>query len=198
MKIENGSLVVTVQGVEKTVLLPTVAADAKVKAWAVPADYRADGLFVAVTVNGESEEIPACDLAACEFLGEVVFDAGDEAKLEAVKAAKRAEINAACDIAVASLAASYPEREVQSWPQQVKESEALAADPQAQAPLLAAIAEARSLPLAELASRVLGKMNAYAAASGALIGRRQAAETLIDLADTAEDVASVAWQGSSP
>ena len=121
------------------------------------------------------------------------IDAGDEAKLEAVKAAKRAEINAACDIAVASLAASYPEREVQSWPQQVKEAEALAADPQAQAPLLAAIAEARSLPLAELASRVLGKMNAYAGASGALIGRRQAAEDLIDLADTAEDVASVTW-----
>lgn len=193
MKIENGSLVVTVDGVEKTIPLPTVAADAKVKAWIVPTDYRADGLFVAVTQKGASEEIPACDLAACEFLGEVEFDAGDEAKLEAVKAAKRAEINAACDIAVASLAASYPEREVQSWPQQVKEAEALAADPQAQAPLLAAIAEARSLPLAELASRVLGKMNAYAAASGALIGRRQAAEDLIDLADTAEDVASVAW-----
>ena len=96
-------------------------------------------------------------------------------------------------IAVASLAASYPEREVQSWPQQVKEAEALAADPQAQAPLLAAIAEARSLPLAELASRVLGKMNAYAAASGALIGRRQAAEDLIDLASSAEDVAFIAW-----
>ena len=193
MKIENGSLVVIVDGVEKTVPLPTVATDAKVKAWIVPADYRADGLFVAVTQKGDAEEIPACDLAACEFLGEVEFDAGDEAKLEAVKAAKRAEINAACDIAVASLAASYPEREVQSWPQQVKEAEAMAADPQAQAPLLAAIAEARSLPLAELASRVLGKMNAYAAASGALIGRRQAAEDLIDLASSAEDVAFIAW-----
>ena len=193
MKIEHGSLVVTVDGVEKTVPLATIAADAKVKAWIVPADYRADRLFVAVTVKGESEEIPACDLAACEFLGELELDAGDDAKLEAVKAAKRAEINAACDIAVASLAASYPEREVQSWPQQVKEAEALAADPQAQAPLLAAIAEARSLPLAELASRVLGKMNAYAAASGALIGRRQAAEDLIDLASSAEDVAFIAW-----
>ncbi len=193
MKIENGSLVVTAQGVEETVPLPTVAADAKVKAWAVPADYRADGLFVAVTVKGESEEIPACDLAACEFLGELELDAGDDAKLEAVKAAQRTEINAACDIAVASLAASYPECEVQSWPQQVKEAEAMAADPQAQAPLLAAIAEARSLPLAELASRVLGKMNAYAAASGALIGRRQAAEDLIDLASSPEDVASIAF-----
>lgn len=193
MKIENGSLVVTVNGVEKTVPLPAVAADAKVKAWAVPADYRTDGLFVAVTVKGDSEEIPACDLAACEFLGELELDAGDDAKLEAVKAAKRAEINASCEAAVAALAASYPEGEVQSWPQQVKEAEALAADPQASAPLLAAIAEARSLPLAELAARVLGKMNAYAAASGALIGRRQAAEDLIDMADTAEDVASVAW-----
>ena len=59
-------------------------------------------------------------------------------------------------------------------------AEALAADPQAAAPLLTAIAEARSLPVLELASRVLGKMNAYAGASGALIGRRQAAEDLID------------------
>ena len=193
MKIENGSLVVTVQGVEKTVPLPTFAADAKVKAWAVPADYRADGLFVAVTVKGESEEIPACDLAACEFLGELELDAGIEAKLEAVKAAKRAEINAACNAAVASLAASYPEREIQSWPQQAKEAEALAADPQAPAPLLTAIADARGLPVAELASRVLNKMNAYAAASGSLIGRRQAAEDLIDLAATPEDVASIVW-----
>ena len=193
MKIENGSLVVTVQGVEKTVLLPTVAADAKVKAWAVPTDYRADGLFVAVTVKGESEEIPACDLAACEFLGELELDVGIEAKLEAVKAAKRLEINEACNAAVAGLAASYPEREIQSWPQQVKEAEALAADPQAPAPLLTAIADARGLPVVELASRVLGKMNAYAAASGSLIGRRQAAEDLIDLAATAEDVASIAW-----
>ena len=104
MKIENGSLVVTVQGVEKTVTLPTVAADAKVKAWIVPADYRADRLFVAVTVKGESEEIPACDLAACEFLGELELDAGIEAKLEAVKSAKRLEVNDACNAAGASLA----------------------------------------------------------------------------------------------
>lgn len=193
MKIENGSLVVAVDGVEKTVPLPTVAADAKVKAWAVPADYRADGLFVAVTEQGQSEEIPACDLAACEFLGELELDAGDDAKLEAVKAAKRLEINDACNAAVAGLAASYPEREIQSWPQQVKEAEALTNNAEAATPLLAAIADARGLPVAELASRVLGKMNAYAAASGAMIGRRQAAEDLVDLASSPEDVASIAF-----
>ena len=193
MKIENGFLVVTVAGLEKTRPLPIVAVDAKVKAWSVPVDYKADGLFVAVTEQGDPEEIPACDLAACEFLGEIDLDAGDDAKLETAKAAKRQEINEACNAAVASLAASYPEREIQSWPQQVKEAEALAADPQASAPLLTAIADARSLPVVELASRVLGKMNAYAGASGSLIGRRQAAEDLIDLAATPEDVASIVW-----
>lgn len=193
MKIENGFLVVTVDGAEKSVPLPVVSADAKVKAWIVPADYRADRLFVAVTVKGEPEEIPACDLAVCEFLGELELDAGDDAKLEAAKAAKRLEINEAFNAAMAALAASYPEREIQSWPQQVKEAEALAADPQAPAPLLTAIAEARSLPVVELASRVLEKMNAYAAASGALIGRRQAAEDLIDIASTPEDVSRIVW-----
>lgn len=193
MKIKNSSLVVTVRGVKKTVPLPTVAADAKVKAWAVPADYRAEGLFVAVTEKGQSEEIPACDLAACEFLGELELDAGIEAKLAAVKAAKRLEINDACNAAIASLVASYPEREIQSWPQQVKEAEALAADPPAPAPLLTAIAEARALPVVELAARVIAKARAFAAASGSLIGRRQAAEDLIDLAASPEDVASIVW-----
>ena len=65
--------------------------------------------------------------------------------------------------------------------------------PDYRALLETAIAEARSLPVVELASRVLGKMNAYAAASGALIGRRQAAEDLIDVAATPEDVAGIAW-----
>ena len=69
----------------------------------------------------------------------------------------------------------------------------LLAQVSAQEPLLTAIATARGLPVAELASRVLGKMNAYAAASGALIGRRQAAEDLIDVAATPEDVAGIAW-----
>lgn len=193
MKIENGSLVVTVKGIEKIVPLPAVAADAKVKAWVVPADYRADGLFVSVTVKSEAEEIPACDLAACELLGEIALDAGDDAKLEVVKAAKRLEINEACNASIDGLADTYPEREIQSWPQQVKEAEALAIDPQTTAPLLSAIAEARSLPVVELASRVIDKMTDYAGASGALIGRRQAAEDLINAAATPEALALVVW-----
>ena len=193
MKIENGSLIAKVGTKNVTVPLPAVQSDAKVKAWIVPKDYQSNGLFVAVTVAGQIEEVPACDMAVTEYLGELTLDAGDAEKLEAAKAIKLDEINTACNAAVAALASSYPEREVQSWPQQVKEAEAISASPTAQTPLLSAIAAARGLPVAELATRVLAKMTAYAAISGALIGRRQAAEDAIGQATTIDGLSSVVW-----
>ena len=193
MQIENGNLVVEVEGSTMTVPLPEVATAAKVKAYLVPEAYRPGRLFVSVTVPGQPEDVPACSQDLVELLGEDILEASDAAILNAAKAAKLTEINAECQKAVAALAADYPDSEVQSWPQQVKEATALSADPQADAPLLTAIATARGLPAAELASRVMGKMNAYAGASGALIGRRQAAEDLIDVAATPEDVAGIAW-----
>lgn len=193
MQIQDGNLVVEVEGSTMTVPLPEVATAAKVKAYLVPEAYRPGRLFVSVTVPGQPEDVPACSQDLVELLGEDILEASDAAILNAAKAAKLTEINAECQKAVAALAADYPDSEVQSWPQQVKEATALSADPQADAPLLTAIATARGLPAAELASRVLGKMNAYAGASGALIGRRQAAEDLIDVAATPEDVAGIAW-----
>lgn len=193
MQIQDGNLVVEVEGSTMTVPLPEVATAAKVKAYLVPEAYRPGRLFVSVTVPGQPEDVPACSQDLVELLGEDILEASDAAILNAAKAAKLTEINAECQKAVAALAADYPDSEVQSWPQQVKEATALSADPQSDAPLLTAIAAARGLPAAELASRVLGKMNAYAGASGALIGRRQAAEDLIDVAATPEDVAGIAW-----
>ena len=193
MQIQDGNLVVEVEGSTMTVPLPEVATAAKVKAYLVPEAYRPGRLFVSVTVPGQPEDVPACSQDLVELLGEDILEASDAAILNAAKAAKLTEINAECQKAVAALAADYPDSEVQSWPQQVKEAMALSADPQADAPLLTAIATARGLPVAELASREMGKMNAYAGASGALIGRRQAAEDLIDVAATPEDVAGIAW-----
>lgn len=194
MKIENQKLVVTVGEEEKRYPLLEVGADAVVRAWAVPEDYRPGGLFVAVTELGQAEEYPACAPADAVYLGAVELPAGDAARLARAKAAKLAELNDACDKAVAALASTYPEREIQSWLQQVKEAEALDADPEASAPLLSAIATARALPVAELASRVLAKMVAYAHASGALIGIRQAAEDMLELAETEEDVAAIQFR----
>lgn len=193
MQIQDGNLVVEVEGSTMTVPLPEVATAAKVKAYLVPEAYRPGRLFVSVTLPGQPEEVPACGQDLVELLGEDTLEASDAAILNAAKAAKLTEINAECQKAVAALAKDYPDSEVQSWPQQVKEAMALSADPQADAPLLTAIATARGLPVAELASRVLDKMNAYAAASGVLIGQRQAAEDLITAAEDLEALSAISW-----
>ena len=150
MQIQDGNLVVEVEGSTMTVPLPEVATAAKVKAYLVPEAYRPGRLFVSVTIPGQPEEVPACGQDLVELLGEDTLEASDAAILNAAKAAKLTEINAECQKAVAALAKDYPESEVQSWPQQVKEATALSADPQADAPLLTAIATARGLPVAEL------------------------------------------------
>lgn len=193
MEIVNGSLIVKVGTKNVTTVMPEVASDAVVKAWSVPAAYRANGLFISVTLPGQAEEVPACNMADTQFFGEVKQVAGSIAKLDAAKSAKHAEVNAACNTAISQLAAFYPEREVQSWPQQVKEAEALAISPIAPAPLLAAIATARGVPVTTLAALVLTKMTAYATVSGGLIGRRQVAENLITFATTPEALALIVW-----
>lgn len=133
--------------------------------------------------------------------GPVLLDGGEVEALEAERAIRQAlpvrrqtllfSISAECQRRLSALASSYPEGEVASWPAQVKEAEALQADAQAGAPLLAAIAAARGIPLPELASRVLAKSAAYAAASGAIIGRRQALEDAVGAAQTADDLAAI-------
>lgn len=101
------------------------------------------------------------------------------------------EINASASGLLAALSAAYPDGEVQSWGQQTREAEALAINPDAPAPLLTAIATARGLPLDVLAVRVREKVQAYAVASGQIIGQRQALEDAIHAVDpTAPDAAA--------
>lgn len=173
--------------------LPAVTQDAKVKAWRVPTEYRDTGFFVSVILPAQTEEIPACSPADAEYVGECDYPAPESAKLTAAKAAKLADINTECDKAVFALTATYPQAEIQSWPQQVKEADAYAADPQAAVPLLESIAVQRGLSVAELVQRVHAKVQAYAVASGYLIGKRQAYEDAIDAAQTLQEVEAVQW-----
>ena len=189
MKIENHTLILG----ETLLPLPHLATPATVDVWTVPTDYRADGYFVAVTPAGRPPEIPACAMADTEYLGQLALAPDDDALLDAARQAALARINAACSAALAALAASYPDGEVTSWAQQVREAEALAHDAEADTPLLSAIAGARGLTVAVLAERVQAKAAAYALASGALIGRRQAAEDRIAAAGTLDQVQEVTW-----
>lgn len=96
-----------------------------------------------------------------------------------LRAAKLDEINTRASEQLAMLSADYPPGEVQSWAQQTREAEAVLADPGAEVPLLSAIAVARGLTTVDLAERVAAKTEAFAVASGAIIGKRQALEDAI-------------------
>ena len=112
--------------------------------------------------------------------------------LDEVKAAKLSEINAAADRAIATLTATYPDRELATFDKQESEARAYAADPTASTPLLSALAQARGIPLDELVRRVLAKADAFAVASGSIIGQRQALEDRLDVCTTVEEVQSIA------
>lgn len=91
------------------------------------------------------------------------------------------QINNLCDQKMTSISSGYPESEVKTWPQQVKEAEAYTANSAAPVPMLEGLATQRSLTVAELASRVLVKATTYAGYAGLIVGRRQALEDALAL-----------------
>lgn len=110
---------------------------------------------------------------------------------EQLRAMQQSVIRAACDQELATLRLAYPEREVDSWPQQEREARDIVLNPAAPTPLLSAIAQARSLPVEELVRRVRAKADTYAATAGKIIGRKQALTDELDALDlSAPDAAS--------
>ena len=111
--------------------------------------------------------------------------------LASTKARKLAEINAACDAALAALTASYPSSELLTFDKQEAEARALLADPEAATPFLTPLAAARGLETEELARKVIAKADAFTTASGHVIGLRQKDEDRLKAAQTVEDVATI-------
>lgn len=90
-----------------------------------------------------------------------------------------AQLNAICNQHLAALTTGYPSGERDSWGKQEAEARAVLANASSATPLLSAIADARGIDLMVLAGRVVAKADAFAAAAGAIIGRRQALEQAI-------------------
>lgn len=107
------------------------------------------------------------------------------------KAAKLSEINKAADKIMAALISIYPDREISTFDKQEAEARAYMADPTAPTPLLSALAKARGISMDELVKRVIAKADAFAAASGYIIGQRQALEDQLDTCKTLEEVQSI-------
>lgn len=95
-------------------------------------------------------------------------------KPENARVRKYAEINEGCQAALAALTATYPDRELLTFDKQEAEARAYLSDPSsATTPILTAIAQGRDMPVDELAQKIIAKADAFALASGALIGQRQ-------------------------
>ena len=96
---------------DKTIPLPRLSKPAAVRVWRVPTEYRESGLFISVTPIGDPEEVPACDLRQCEYLGEAQLDPHPDALLAEAKAAKKrqieAERDAACEQPVTALGRTW-------------------------------------------------------------------------------------------
>lgn len=161
--------------------LPELPYNTTVELWRVPEDYRDSGYFVGVTQNG-MRELPGCSLRDAELIGSLDYPASEAAVLAAAKTARLQRINNETDSLLKELSATYPEREVLSWDQQLIEAQT----PDAPRTLLQALASARGIELEELASRVLAKAQHYAVASGTILGVRQRLEDQLTDIDNLE------------
>jgi hypothetical protein len=93
LTIENHTLILD----DAQYPLPQLPKLATVKVWRVPTEYRPNGIFISVTPIGEPEEIPACNLADCKYLGSAQLDPHPQAVLAVAKAEKKARIEAERD-----------------------------------------------------------------------------------------------------
>lgn len=118
--------------------------------------------------------------------------------LKQTKAVKLSEINRAADAALATLTATYPDREISTFDKQESEARAYVADATASTPLLSALAEARGISLPDLVERVLAKADAFAVASGSIIGQRQALKDRLNACTTLEEVQGITVDISMP
>ena len=92
LKIENQTLTVTHGATVAVIELQETVVDAVARVWSVPVEYRDNGLFVAIMAPGQPEEIPACDPAAAQLLGEVAYPASQALQRQGAHAVAHARI----------------------------------------------------------------------------------------------------------
>lgn len=99
--------------------------------------------------------------------------------------------NQAYEDALSMMTRDYPASEIQTWERQRAEVLAWNADPLAATPWIDIAASSRGLDRDEYLARTLAKVQAFAAASAWLTGRRQGIDDSIRAAMTLEQVSSV-------
>jgi len=129
-----------------------------VEAWAVVDKFSTlleDGYVVKSKVEQEEEHLAAI---------------AENAKQAAIKSAE--ELFA---VEVKTITAGYTDDEIKTWDKQLGEAAAFTADATAPTPLLDALTGATGVAKADLVGRVISKANAYSAAVGEALGKKQKA-----------------------
>lgn len=112
------------------------------------------------------------------------------------KLAKLAEINVACENAIAAVRNGYPESEILSWTKQEIEARGWLANNNINTPFIDALAAARSVDKADLVNRIITKVDIFTQLSGTIIGKRQALEDAVnDLPEdaTPDQIGAIQW-----
>lgn len=115
-----------------------------------------------------------------------------------LKIEKLNEINTAYQQAIATLTPTYPDDERLTFDKQESEARTWLVDNSTFTPFIDALAAGRQIDKAELVSRIIAKADAFAYASGLLTGQRQRYEDMLNVAETAEEVAAIVPQYSLP
>ena len=102
------------------------------------------------------------------------------ARLVYLKAKKLQQINEALESALSQLRVEYPESEIMSWTKQETEARGYILDPLANTPMIDLISDARGIDKTLLVGKVIEKSDAYSAAVGMAIGRRQMLEDQVN------------------
>lgn len=151
-------------------------------------DERADGPLPSITLGGMKR------VGNNLVFDQTIKDAYDSVVLAEGKEKALARINQGYTIAMQVVVNGYPMSEIDSWSKQESEARAYTADPvNAVTPLLSAMASARGITIAELASRVILKADLFAASAGAIIGKRQKLEDQIGLATSLNGLDNIVW-----
>ncbi|MFZ5762823.1 MAG: hypothetical protein ACOY8P_07865 [Thermodesulfobacteriota bacterium] len=100
-------------------------------------------------------------------------------KLQWAKNDLLTRVNELCNAKMANIKAGYPEEEVKTWDQQVREALLYQANSQASVPMVAALALKRGLTVADMAGKIMAKATAFADISGQIIGHRQVLENTL-------------------
>jgi hypothetical protein len=103
------------------------------------------------------------------------------------------EINSHANDALLNLIRSYPELEINTWPQQYSESLAFNSNNSSPTPMLSAISKVCSQSVEELAQGVLEKAELYQKESGEIIGKRILLADQVYASSTSSEIQSIKW-----